>query len=121
MMDHFSLSGGSINMLHTHANITFTHMCVCKHTNIHIFLFQKGLFSQHQTESIRLRGCEGKKNPENHVYEIKPLPPLTRVFYLVVADENIVLELQTLNCYILFELTLLLTNTPSPLYVSKQK
>lgn len=60
---------------------------------------------------------------ENHVYENKQLSPLTLLFYLVVVDENIVLELQTLNTYTLFELTLFFTNKPFPLhiYVSKQK
>lgn len=60
---------------------------------------------------------------ENHVYENKQLSPLTLLFYLVVADENIVLELQTLNTYTLFELTLFFTNKPFLLhiYVSKQK
>ena len=60
---------------------------------------------------------------ENHVYENKQLFPLTLLFYLVVVDENIVLELQTLNTYIPFELTLCFTNKSFPLhiYVSKQK
>lgn len=39
---------------------------------------------------------------ENHVYENTQLSPLTILFYLVVVDENIVLELQTLNSYTLF-------------------
>ena len=60
---------------------------------------------------------------ENHVYENKQLSPLTHLFYLVVVVENIVLELQTLNTYTLFELTLFRKQAVFPLhiYVSKQK
>lgn len=90
------------------------------------FILQPNI-SQFQTECIRPdhSGCEGKNitilQVENHVYENKHLSPLTLLFYLVVVDENIVLELQTLNSYILFELALFFTNKPSPLYVRKQK
>lgn len=58
---------------------------------------------------------------ENRVYENKQVSPLTLLFYLVVVDENIVLELQTLNSYTLFEVTLFFHKQAFPsTYICKQ-